>query len=266
MSILNRAGGIVAVSCFLLGSVAHAALEKELHEVDTSIGLANTAANTWKLETDPVMSPSAAPASIPEGETLSDFYPIAGVFDNTFDPTQFRLATDPPNDPSDALGLGYSVEGIAPFTVTSFEVMCLNSSQVNDGSYILVQATGNGLDDSVTDVGDPDQAYETGQVDDITFQLDASEKTPGNPLPVTYDQNFFQLNLVALNGNPVIVPDLYSASGGPDGSLTISDSDGNTDTTNGNNGTFVTSYVPEPGTVSLLALCGVGLVKRRARN
>ena len=265
MSILSRAGGIVAISCFLLGSVAHAALEKELHEVDTSIGLANTAANTWKLETDPVMSPADL-SVLPPGETLSDFYPIAGVLDNTFDASEFRLATAPPNGPTDALALGYSVEGVDPFQVTSFEVMCLNSSQVNDNSYFLVQSTSNPLVDSVTAVGDPDQAYETGQVDDITFNLISSDKTPTSPLPVTEDQDFFQLNLVPLNGNPVIVPQLYSASGGPDGSLTISDSNGNTDTTTDDNGSFETSYVPEPGTASLLALCGAGLVKRRARN
>jgi hypothetical protein len=263
MSFVSRVGGIVAASCFLFGSVAHAALEKELHEVDTSIGLANTAANTWKLETDPVMSPTNAPADIPEGEMLSDFYPVSGILDNTFDPTQFYLATTVAGSETAPLGLGYSVSGIDPFGVSSFEVMCLDPDGVNRGSYILVQQTaGNGEADSVTDVGDPDQAMETGAVDDINYYLIASDKSATEPLPVTVDQNFFELNLVPLTGNPVIVPDLYSASGGSDGTLVISDGNGNTDTTNENNGTFTTSYIPEPTSAMLLGIPAMMLLKR----
>jgi hypothetical protein len=269
MNFLNRASGALAISCLFLASTANAALEVELHEVNTSVGLAHTAANTWKLETDPVIPASVDDIPGPYGENLDEFYPISGTLDNTFDPNTFRLATAPPNGPSDALGLGYSVEGIAPFGVSSFEVPCYNSEGVNDGSYFLVQQTGdNGFADTVTAVGDPDQLMETGQVNDINFYLIASDKTPTEPMPITVDQDFFQLNLVPLNGdnNVTIVPELYSASGGPNGSLTISDPDGNTDTTTSENGVIVTSYVPEPSSAMLIGIPAMMLLKRSRRS
>jgi hypothetical protein len=265
MRFVSRMGAVIVGSCFFLGSAAQAALEVELHEVNTSVGLAKTAANTWKLETDPVMTPSNAPADIPEGELLSDFYPVSGVLDNTFDPKSFYLATTVAGDESAPLGLGFSVDGVDPFGVSSFEVLCLDPDGVNRGSYILVQQTaGNGEADSITDVGNPDQAMETGQVDDINYYLIASDKSATEPMPVTVDQDFFELNLVPLTGNPVIVPDLYSASGGADGALTISDGNGNTDTTTTENGTFTTSYVPEPTSAVLLGIPSLLLLKRRA--
>jgi len=242
--------------CLLSASAAQAALEVKLHEVNTSIGLQpNSTTNIWKLETDPVTP----------DPVLSDYIPISGVLDNTYDPTQFRLATIhdyppyPVPGPSDpGYRLGYSVESISPFLVTSFEVM-------DTVGYYLVQGTSNPEVDTITPSTDPaPNGIEAGAVDDITFSLISSQKQLAQP--ITVDQNFFELNLVPLEGNPVIVPDLYSASGGPNGSITIADPSGDVDTTTDSNGTISTSYLPEPAAASLLGIGAVGLAARRRRR
>jgi hypothetical protein len=252
MFMARRLSIVLVGSCLSLASVAQAALEVKLHEVNTSVGLQPTSSsNIWKLETDPVTP----------DPTLSDYIPISGVLDNTYDPTQYKLAIDPSVDTSltdPGYRLGYSVESITPFQVTSFEVM-------DTIGYYLVQATSDPTVDTITPSTDPaPNGVEAGAVDDITFSLISSDKNLA--LPITVDQDFFQLNLVSLSGNPVIVPDLYSASGGPDGSITIEDPAGDIDTTNPGDGTITTSYLPEPAEASLLLIGVIGLMARRRRQ
>ncbi|MGD0389405.1 MAG: PEP-CTERM sorting domain-containing protein [Tepidisphaeraceae bacterium] len=251
MPTARRLSIILVGSCLLLTSAANAALEVALHEVNTSVGLKPTSTmNIWKLETDPFSS----------DPVLSNYIPVSGVLDNTYDPNQFKLAIDPsvstPTLTDPGYRLGYSVEGIPPFQVTSFEVM-------DTVGYYLVEATSDPTVDTITPSTDPGpNGIEAGAVDDINFSLIPSEQNEA--LPITEDQNFFELNLVPLEGTPVIVPDLYSASGDPGGSITIEDSEGNTDTTGP--GGINPSYAPEPTGASLLAIGAIGLAARRRRQ
>jgi len=256
MAMAHRLSIGLVCSCLLLPSAAHAALEVALHEVNTSVGLKPTSnTNIWKLETDPV---------IPADSSLGDYIPINGVLANSYDPTQFKLATDPnitPSSTDPGYRLGYSVEGVPPFQVTSFEVM-------DTTGYWLVQATSDPTVDTITPSSDPaPNGIEAGAVDDITFSLIPSEQNEA--LPITVDQNFFELNLVPLTESPVIVDDLYSASGGPNGQITIEDPQdpaAGTDTTTDSNGVISTSYLPEPAAASLLAIGAIGLAARRRRQ
>jgi hypothetical protein len=259
-----RGLAIISLSCFLAAPAAQAALEVAAGKVNTSVGLtkanAKTATQQWQLETDPQMT--TGPILPESDQTLGNYFPVSGVMDNTFDPTQYQLETDP----SGNFALGYSVYGIDPFQVTSFKVVCLDTETgLNDGSYFEVDATTNPLVDTVTTFGDPNPNAETGQVDDITYSLISSAKGPNSPLPITQDQLFFGLNLIALEDTPNINPQLYSAFGGPNGTLTISDGGGNTNTVSGPDN-FTTSYVPEPASGALLAVGALGLLKRRRSN
>ena len=234
-----------------MASAAQAALEAALHEVNTSVGLKPTSTtNIWKLETDPFSS----------DPILSNYIPVSGVLDNTYDATQFKLAIDPaitsPSLADPGYRLGYSVEGVPPFQVTSFEVM-------DTIGYYTIAATADPTIDTITPSTDPaPNGVEAGAVDDITFSLIPSEQNEA--LPITEDQNFFELNLVALEGSPNIVGDLYSTTGIPNGSITIEDSQGNTDTTGP--GGINPSTLPEPASASLLAIGAIGLAARRRRQ
>jgi hypothetical protein len=238
----------------LLASSAHAALEVSLHEVNTSIGLKPTSAtNEWKLETDPV---------VPDAPTTDDT--LGGELNNTYDPSQFQLAIDPSTG---TYALGWSVENIDPFQVTSFQVYDTN------GGFYTVSATSNpNVDSVIPSAPEPDSPYngpapngiEAGIVDDITFSLQPGLKNEA--LPATIDQNFFELNLVPLNDNPNIVPLDYSASGGPGSYLEIGDPEGDTPTfLTFPATTFDTSYVPEPTVLGILSLGVAGLAARRRR-
>ncbi len=110
---ISAPASAIAATIFCLGfaSAAHAALEKELHEVNTSVGLLpNSATNDWKLETDPCMSilPGTTPDYVSTFD-LSTAIPIEGMLDASFDPTKFQLALDPTTN---NFALGYSVQGL----------------------------------------------------------------------------------------------------------------------------------------------------------
>jgi hypothetical protein len=276
----GRTWSLIAVSCLLAAPAAEAALQTAAGKVNTSVGLtkanAKTATQQWQLATDPTIPAESVGGTfvLPPADTnIHNYFPTSGVLDNTFDPTQFKLALNS----SGQFALGDTVQGLSPFEVTSFKVLVDNVDGTDTGSYFLVQQTANPLVDLVTPVSsfespdagqEPDMNAETGAVNDITFDLVASEKGVNlddglfHPLPVDEDQNFYQINLIPLEDNPDIQPLLYSSSGDPDGSLTISDGGGNTVTTTGPDN-FTTSYLPEPGSVALIAMSSVGLMKRR---
>jgi hypothetical protein len=235
-------GLTAAAVCLGIAPVAHAALEKSLHEADTSIGLLPTnATNIWKLETDPV---------VPDTTDLNiqDYIPVSGVLNNTYDATQFHLALDPVTN---NYALGYSVESIEPFQVTSFDVV------FNNGGYDAVSQTADPTVPVVTPINDP-SGGEAGIVDNITFAVVPSEEN--EDLPANQDQDFFFLNLLSNSGGaPLIVPFDYSASGGsitieipgePSSTMTISGTD------------VITSYVPEPSTVGVFSIVAAGLFMR----
>lgn len=270
MTLRRKNWAVLAISCLGVASSAQAALEVSLHEVNTSIGLkATNATNSWKLETDP----SIPAISIGNDTTDASYIPIAGELNNTYDPTQFSLAVSPNANPlitqanplTPNYQLGYSVEAIDPFSVTGFQVF-----DTNGGYYQVSISPSDPDDESVTPVNSPN-GIQAGIVDDITFVLNPSEKNEA--LPATQDQNFFELNLVALNNNPIIVPQDYTSSGGPGSYLEIGNPGGNNITlTNGQTGpdgqtvVFNGAMIPEPATLSLAMLGMVGLAARRRRR
>lgn len=258
---ISAPASAIAATVFCLGfaSAAHGALEKELHEVNTSVGLLPTSAtNDWKLETDPTLSiqNSTDDTSLFD---LSTALPIEGMLDASFDPTKFQLALDPTTE---NFALGFSVQGLGAYDVVGFEVL------LSTGGYVDVQETdGNPLLDTVTDVGDTTGGVETGIVDDIHFVLDPSLKNLA--LLATEDQLFYQLNLVALGSGPGFDPGIGTAFAGPDSYLTVEDANGNMDTTynDPDEGEYIfsSSTVPEPAAFGLLGMAAAGALRRRRK-
>lgn len=264
---LQKVGWIAASITLAMVASAKAALEVAAGKVNTSVGLAHTAANAWALETDPQeVDP-----------TLVPFYPLSGSLNNSYDPTQFSLNTDPDGQ----YALGYSVQGLNYYEVTSFEVLFKGQDEEDSYStgypYVLVTEDPSHPGDSIaTDVangiGDmPDLADPIGQVDDITFNLIASDKNLATS--VTQDQLFFQLNLTQLSEVPTITDPEYSVFGNQTSFLTIEDPSGDQMTTtfdptgDGNGGpTIVASYLPEPASLGIGALASMVLLSRRRRS
>jgi hypothetical protein len=261
MQLRFKSWSALALSCVAVTSgTAQAALEVALHEVNTSVGLkATNATNQWKLQTDPQVN-----------DPDSSLVPLAGALDNTYDPTQFSLDVGPGGNPLLAEGvpdyqLGYSVQGDDPFKVTSFDVF------YNNGGYYHVSASSDPRFDNVTPVDEP-SGGEAGLVEHINFVLDPSLKN--EVLPANQDQNFFELNLTALENTPNIIPMSYSTGGSPGDFVTIGDpGDGaNTHTiTFGGTGddgdpvVFQTSYLPEPTAVGVLCIGAFGLMSRKKK-
>jgi hypothetical protein len=244
MLLRKRTWGILAISCLGVVPSARAALEVSLHEVSTSVGLKPTnATNQWKLETDPAV------IGAPDVD-----YTLGGSLNNTYDPTQFSLATDPATG---TYALGYSVQAIDPFIVTSFIV------EDTQGSYSVAENLTTDVQTVTPSVNPAPNNVEAGIVEDITFELNLSEENEA--LPATMDQNFFQLNLNPLENIPQIVGANYSTYGADGSYLLIGDPGDIPDGTKLTfpETTFDPSYVPEPAMIGLLGMGTLGLMARR---
>jgi hypothetical protein len=256
----------LALSCVAVtAGTAHAALEVALHEVNTSVGLKPTnATNQWKLQTDP---------EIENGSSATVLVPLAGALDTTYDPSEFALDVDPTSNPliipttpiTPNYQLGYSVQGIDPFKVTSFDVYDTN------GGFYHVAASSNPLFDTVTPEPNSQNqlpnGIEAGLIAHINFVLDPSLKN--EVLPATVDQLFYEANLTALHPPPNMNNPKDGTSGSPGDFLTVGDPNDNTNTTTitfGDPGViFVPSALPEPTAVGLLCIGAAGLMGRRRK-
>jgi hypothetical protein len=281
MSLKRTIGSVFVVSCLSIPPCANAALEIAAHKASTSTTLAHTAANAWALETDPAISNAPGEDTPP----LMDYFYLGGNLQNTYDPSQFTLNTDPNGYPT----LQTSVSGLGDYLVTGFTVDYFanpngfkdpggvsDTYQGTDGvpEYPSITVTAASLTLNPDADGNlPDINLPVGEVDDITFELNSvvedglinSADDQGEP-NVTVDQFFFQLNLTG-SVNPTIIPSLYTSSGGQNGLLTYFDPDLNPNDPNylmtTVNPNINPSQIPEPASISLLAISGVGLLGRR---
>lgn len=289
MSVTRSFWIVIVVSCLAISPCAKAALEKAAGKASTSIGLAKTAANAWALETDPAMTASGVqPADVTP--PLSSYYFLNGELDNTYDPSQYTLDVNPDTGLPDLI---YSVEGMNNYTVTGFQVDYYafpdgntdpggGPDSYSDGYPNIKVALTPTLNDPTAstvsydpdaDGNLPDISLPVGEIEDITFTLntqvyDALNNSADDEgdVPVTKDQYFFQVNLTG-PGDAPNNPGLNGASGGINGFLELYDPDLNPDDPNYE--TITTdidpSQVPEPASVSLLAISVVGLFRRKPR-
>jgi hypothetical protein len=259
MVLRYKSWSALALSCVAVtAGTAQAALEVALHEVNTSVGLKPTnATNQWKLQTDPVLTGTSSAGTL---------FDLAGALDNIYDPTQFTLDVGPGGNPF-AVGvpdyqLGYSVQGIDPFKVISFDVY-----DTNGGYYEVTPSSDPRFDNVTPSVNPSPNGIEAGIIKHINFVLDPSLKNEA--LPATEDQNFFEVNLSALNSPPNIDGPKYGTMGSPGDFLTVGDPNNPPDTTTitfGDPGiVFVPSYLPEPAAIGVFCIGAFGMMSRRRK-
>ena len=270
---------LAALSCGCLwSSFAHAAAQVALHEANTSVGIKPTStANKWKLETDPamVMDPD-----------IDNYTPYEGSLSNTYDPTEFALATNPQTG---LYTIGDTVQPYYPTVVydavqpqaqmSYFNVVSFNvETSLGD---IFVNSTGDflqGPDSSTQLPPNSNLGVETGSVFNVVFQSTsyftdgtANPDPPENPddLPdSTYDLIDYEINLNQINTGPTFTTGLVTAYGG-DGDYFTSVDKNATDLSDPNS--YATAYppfistsvAPEPASACVFALLGGLLMKRR---
>jgi hypothetical protein len=289
MSVTRSIWSVIVVSCLSISPCAKAALEIAAKKASTSIGLAKTAANAWALETDPAITESGVQPAEEVPPPLSSYFFLNGVLQNNYDTSQYTLAVNPDTGLPD---LTYSVEGMNTYTITGFEVDYFAYPNGNTdpggqpdsytGGYpnIKVALTPTNNDptastvtfDPDADGNLPDINLPVGEIDDITFILNPVVEAALNSgddtgvVPVTMDQYFFQVNLTG-PGDAPNNPGLNTASGGPNGMLTLYDPGLNPDDPDYESITtdINPSQVPEPASMSLLAVSILGLCRRRSR-
>jgi hypothetical protein len=245
------------VICLGLSSIAQGAAETKLKEANTSIGvLPTSAANQWKLITDPAIS-TPAPTDTSEDDEIIDptkYLVIGGSLDNTYDATDFHLLQDATNN----YAAGVSVEGVLPYYVTGFDVL------MNDGGDIKVAVDPtNPAVDTITKTGTTDMG-EAGEVDDITFALIGDLR--GEAKTADMDQNFFDLVLVDNEGvtGPPTTGMAFGNPDDPNNQILLGPVDPTDPLTVPI--TFINpSEVPEPASATLM-LVGAGFMAFRRRK
>jgi PEP-CTERM motif len=269
MMLSGRFKSAVAVVGFALCCLpcsTKAALQVELGEVNTSVGLApTTTKNKWALQTDPAINNDTT-----TGPDLSQDIPMEGMLNNSFDPTKFTLDLDPFPNPTTVppapapgaitYGLGFTVMGLGAYQVVGFEV-----ETVGGGLISVQQNPTFGQPDVVTgDIGGtPD-----GNILDIHFKLVPSMRNLA--LPATEDQLFYQINLTQIPTDPNFDPGVATTFVNNDSFLMIGPSDPSAppgqNIMTGPSGINGSSNVPEPTSLSLLGLGAISLVTRRRRR
>jgi hypothetical protein len=186
---LVACGFSLALPCLALPTLSLGAAETALHKANTSVGVKNTAANQWKLETDPsVVTPDP---------TVGNYYISGGVLNNHYDPSQFALNTDVGTFTTGTFSVGGSVftDPSNPYyQVTSFKV------QTVEGGTIDVTDNGGGSTATADTSTGPVGGGYTGNVLDITFNIISGGEYYVPPANV--DQNFYELNLTQIGSNP----------------------------------------------------------------
>jgi hypothetical protein len=266
-----RFGHLCGLAVLALGfgfaTSAQAALEVTLGEVNTSVGIKpTTTANKWKLQTDPEIDSSST------GPDLSTYIPVEGSLCDSYDPTKFMLATDPTTGLY-GIGPASTVDPLGPFIVTGFDVL------MKGGGVVDVQI--NPLDFNgpaiIKDIGNV-SGGEAGQVLNITYELLNQQRAQAGP--VDLDQYFYEINLVQIGTDPNFTPGVVTTFGNVNSFLTIDPISDPTETpaleitttfnpTSGPNGgpNFTRSTnVPEPTSLSLLAIGILSLTTRRNRG
>ena len=261
-----RFGHLFGLAALALGFAfacdAQAALQLALGEVNTSVGVKpTTTANKWKLQTDPEIDSSST-------NFLDNYIPVEGSLCNSYDPTKFTLDVNPNTG---TYGLGYSVEGLGPYQVIGFDVL------MNGGGFIDVHENPTpGGADIVTLLGNT-TGGQSGEVLNIRYQIIADQVQ--NAGPVDLDQLFYELNLTQIGNSPTFDPGIVTTFGNVNSFLTINPTSGAapgslpiTTTFNATGGPDggpnfqASNNVPEPTSLSLLAIGVLSLATRRNRG
>jgi hypothetical protein len=249
------------------------------------VGMANTAANAWALETDPVISTSNDEV----GPPISSYY--LSQTNNLmlfYDTSQFKLVTNSNGMPD----LQDSTLGKNNFYVESYQIDYYANPVANTDpgghpdSYSGTDANGEPLYPSITVTLDPQPGNPDAATD--TYQPDADGNLPDMFLPVGLIENIVSVcptDDLTSNANAtqdiVMYDFLFTGPGstvnnplangvgvGPSTSLIFTDPSLSPDdpdyTASANGPSNVDGAVlPEPASASLVALSAVGLFRRR---